>query len=149
MTDAEFEAQKERLRVLRERWHDALGLKWWDITHEYERDSGRFELDTGAQASRALAVCEGDWRYLKATVTWNMRFLPDTTDDYLERAYVHEMMHIFLLETRLEDAAHHAAEERVAETLARAFIWVRDFSADGKAPAIAKVADGPAATGGY
>ena len=125
MTDAEYEAQRARIVALAERWTRPLGLGWWTITHEYERDSGRFESDTDASSASVLASCKADWRYLKATITWNMRHLQDTSDDYLEKAFVHELMHVMLHELSVDDSHHNASEERVASTLANAFVWVR------------------------
>ena len=46
-------------------------------------------------------------------------------DKDLENAFVHECMHILVREMR-EDTENINHEERVCETLARAFVWVRE-----------------------
>jgi hypothetical protein len=136
VTDAEYEAQRVRIRALIDRWVDALGLKWWHLDFAYTRDSGDFEVN-GNPAPQAVACCAADWRYGTATVSWNMPAVARQDDDKLEMIFVHELMHIFLNEFRRllpEDGKLDlvgrddwlAHEERVASTLARAFLWLRD-----------------------
>jgi hypothetical protein len=52
----------------------------------------------------------------------------ELSDEDLERCVVHELVHVFLNEAREngEDWLDH--EERVASTLAQAFIWLRDHA---------------------
>jgi len=140
MTDAEFEAQRERLQKLSERWLEPLGLKWWHVTLTYERDSGEYKVD-GEPSPRSIANCAADWRYLNANITWNMLQVAEQDDEELELAFVHELMHVFLNEFRAlhGDGATHgverddwlAHEERIASTLARAFVWVRERAGAG------------------
>jgi len=124
MDDAEFERQKARLLHLVDRWIEPLGLRWWRIDVVYCRDE--FEVD-GAPARDTMASCKANWRYLQATVTWNMPRVRDEDDDeVLERSFVHECMHVFLnemRETNNDDWLSH--EERVASMLTSAFLWVR------------------------
>jgi hypothetical protein len=123
MTDAEYEA-------LAEKWIDAIGLGWWEIDLVYARDD--YEAEPRGDASRSLATCSADWRYGHACITWNMPEVKDTPDAKLETAFVHELMHIFLSEARWidkdtpkeHDSLDH--EERVASTLAKGFLWLRD-----------------------
>ena len=130
MNDAEFKAQKKRLQALRNRWHNCLGLRWWTVTHNYERDT---LVVNGEMSATTAASCTADWRYLQATVSWNLALVADQTDAGLERIFVHEMMHILLDEMRHfheEGGMNH--EERVATTLAQAFLWTRETGAKDK-----------------
>lgn len=127
MTDAEFEEQKARLKVLVDRWVKPLGLGWWKIDMEYAREEYRPAKENTRDAEVAHCAC--DWRYGEACITWNMPKLPGLNDDELEWAFVHELMHIFLNEQRWTadnsaDSLDH--EERVASTLAKAFVWLRE-----------------------
>ena len=132
MTDAEFEVQKKRIEKLRKWWYGALGLGWWLITYQYVRDG--FEVD-GERAPNTVASTHADWRYLHATIQWNIRALDskEIGDEELEGIFVHEVMHIFVNEFRdgsqqsertERDALAH--EERVCTQLAKAFLWTRD-----------------------
>src|SRR3990167_11383214 len=98
MIDSEFEEQKARLAALAEKWIGPLGLGWWDITHAYAREEYRAPGTTARDDS--LAYCKADWRYGHAEITWNMPNLIGYADADLERAYIHELMHIFLNEMR-------------------------------------------------
>lgn len=125
MDDAEFKRQKSRLLALSDKWVRPLGLAWWDIAYEYARDD--YEAPPNASSPDAsLAKCAANWRYGHACITWNMPRVREIQDVELERCFVHELMHIFLSETREngEDWLDH--EERVASTLTKAFLWLRD-----------------------
>lgn len=130
MNDEEFERQKKRIQTLTERWLKPLGMNWGRLHIVYERDSGRFEEER-AKYGRAdergtgtcLAFCRTDWRYAESTIVFNILCVVDLDDDELDEAYVHELMHVFLNEMREEGIDH---EERVATSLAKAFVWLRD-----------------------
>lgn len=127
MNDAEYEAQKQRLRDLSHKWVEALGLGWWNIQLEYARDN--YEPAEGNTRNGELARCKTDWRYGHACITWNMLVLPGIDDEELELAFLHELMHIFLNEmrwARTNDSDSLDHEERVASTLTKAFLWFRD-----------------------
>lgn len=153
MTDAEYEAQKARVRALIERWVAPLGLGWWQITFEFERDSGQFKVD-GVPSLKTVGCTGADWRYLSATIGWNVSRLPEFDDDKLEAVFVHELMHIFLNEFRalIEDGEKLgtnlrddwlAHEEHTATVLSKAFIWVRDFAQKGEPPALSHAEAAP------
>ena len=128
MNDAEYDALRLRIGTLIDRWVKTLGLGWWTIAFEYERESAEFHVDDEPRPKTA-ACCVADWKYIHATITFNMRRCFPLNDDELERIFVHELMHVFLHETRegrTEDGWLH--EERVASTLAQAFIWIREDS---------------------
>ena len=129
MTDAEFAAQQSRLRVLSDRWLKPLGLGWWKIDVAYAREEYRPPDHAGTSKDDSVAHCHVDWRYVEACITWNMPKLPELNDDELEMAFCHECAHILLHEMRWTadnsaDSLDH--EERVASTLAKAFLWLRD-----------------------
>jgi hypothetical protein len=123
VNDKEFEHQKQRLLVLIQRWVGPLGLGWWDIVFDYER--GSFDVD-GELAPESAAKCRANWRYGHAHITFNMPCIAEQSDDQLERILVHEFMHIFLHETRENDDDWLDHEERVASTLTKAFLWLRE-----------------------
>jgi hypothetical protein len=130
MNDEECERQKQRLRCLADKWVQSIGLGWWDIDMAYARDD--YEAPPAASSpDRSLAYCSADWRYGHACITWNLPMVRDTPDDKLERCFVHELMHIFLSETRETGDDWLAHEERVASTLTKAFLWLRDALTDG------------------
>lgn len=134
MDDAEYEHQKARIQALIERWLKPLGLHWGRTTFIYERDSGEFQRlrdehcgDNSGLDRPAVAFCTADWRYGQASIYFNMLVVAGEDDDVLEEYFVHELMHIFLSEMREEGRDH---EERVATTLAKAFLWLRDHLAE-------------------
>jgi hypothetical protein len=135
MDDAEYEKQKARLIALSEAWIHPIGLGWWRVNLSYDRTGEDFFASVekaGNFRSQSVARCFADWKYGIATILWNMPELPDLDDDELEHTFVHELMHIFLNEVRGEGADWMDHEERVATTLEKAFIWVRDRARDGK-----------------
>lgn len=121
MNDEEFERQKTRIATLRERWWKPLGVGWWDIEFKFVRTD--FAVD-GNPEPDTIAYTTCDWRYMHGTVHWNMPQVREIDDDELERAFVHEAVHILLQEVlNVEQRDHH---ERVTTTLTKAFLWLRD-----------------------
>jgi hypothetical protein len=134
MNDKEYAAQKARIQTLSDKWIVPLGLKWWRVNLEFNRDV------TGDHGNGRCAVAETmvDWHYLLATITFNIPAVAEQADDELETMFVHECCHILVNEMRMwapknidadknDEAMHH--EERVASTLANAFIWTREAGA--------------------
>lgn len=131
MNDLEFEAQKERVRRVYDRWDQPLGLKWWRITQEWCRDLSGFEGESNGHVNfTPLARTSASWEYMIATISFNLVGIADIDDEALERVVVHEMCHVLVREMR-DDYGGHAThdtpahEERVVSSLAQAFIWVR------------------------
>jgi len=128
MDDAAYEAQKVRVQTLIDRWVKAIGLGWWHITYHYRREYA----EGGAEASayETKMQCEAHWKYNQACITIYVPAIEELSDDALERLFVHECMHIFLAEMRVEtnaQAEHQQEhEERVASSLTSAFLWLRD-----------------------
>jgi len=120
MTDKEFNVLKGKIDRIVKWWIKQSGLGWWRVAVEYEREDK--ELDaTGKYALAAETTAK--WQYLDATIIFNMRALTERSLDDLEGTIVHELMHIFVNEMRERGLLH---EERVATSLAKGFIWIRD-----------------------
>lgn len=115
VSDEVMEAGKARLNALYEKWFEPLYLEEWTITSRYHRGPIPAEGEPGGYAAWALGMCTVAWEYLSATIDWNMRAVANADDADLERAFVHEIMHIWLAEMREKSHKH---EERVAECLA-------------------------------
>ncbi len=117
---------KEKLDKYFQWWINRLGLRWWKIDLRWansKRESSYMYHDDG---TIAMMDCWADWKYMKAEITINMyEFVrQNNSDDELEEIVVHELMHILLNEMKEKGIDH---EERVAMTLQRAFLWVRDL----------------------
>lgn len=132
MTDAEYDATRQRIVALAEKWLGMLGLKWWTIDTVYDREGTDFQEGCVARVS-----CR--WEYAQASILWNMPSAFTHDDVSLERVFVHECMHIFLHETRAgthcECAWDIRHEERVATMLQKAFLWVYAAATRGAAEA--------------
>lgn len=129
MTDAEYATQRDRTHALVTRWANALGLGWWEITNEWARDDYREKARSTNDGAVSLATCRPDWRYAHAAITWNMPEIAELSDAKPEAVVVHELQHVFLHEARWRDGDDTDSvdhEERVATTLAKAFLWLRD-----------------------
>lgn len=134
MTDAEYQAQKDRVKALIERWVKPIGLGWWRIDFNWSRER-KEPADDSPSATRCVMECHALWKYRKATITCYVPAVEEIEDDeYLEWIFIHELMHIFVNEIREpEDWMSH--EERVCSELASAFQWLRqslvkDFDGD-------------------
>jgi len=123
MNDKEYNAQKKRIRKLKKKWHEALGLNWWRVTYVYSRESRDgtpVSYDNGNDWDIA-ATCECDSNYMTATITFFLPQLVNIEDEELEEIFLHECMHILINPMRHKNRS--AEEERVATTLARSVIW--------------------------
>lgn len=121
MTKKARKKQIARLRALREKWHQCLGMLHWKTSHNFHR--GEFRMKEG-KSKDAVGACYADWRYCEAVFDWNLRKVARVDDEDLELIFVHEMMHAHLAELRMGRSMDH--EERVATMLARAFLWTRE-----------------------
>jgi hypothetical protein len=127
VTDAEYEAQKARVRAAIARWDQPLGLRWWKMRYEYAREHDNPGCD---EVSRRVARCWTSWQYLEATIRFYLPALVDLDDAEVEQTVVHEMCHVLLNEMR--ELRHDAEnwlqhEERTATVLAKAFLWTADL----------------------
>lgn len=124
MTDLEYEALVARLKKLVEHWRQPLGLNWWRLSLNYERNG---LSQTDGEGWRSLMKVSAKWPYLAAELSFSMPDLLGLSDEELERHFVHECCHILVNEMRNRsenDGQDH--EERVCETLTNAFLWVRE-----------------------
>lgn len=121
MNDDDFDKQRARVDALHG-WKDRLGLGSWHITHEFARDTESLE---DKSHNDAFAVCIADWRYMRATIGWNLWQISSLDDRRLELTYLHEIMHVFLDEMAKTKGSldHH---ERTAQMLALAVRWARE-----------------------
>lgn len=112
---------KEIKRLIREYmkwWVRHTGAGFWRVNMRWEEV---IEWEDGHLDTAAFCTC--DWKYEEATITFALSRLRNLKKWEIESAVVHEIMHIFLNETREKGIEH---EERIATQLAKAFIWVRD-----------------------
>jgi len=131
MDDKTYNAQKRRLRGLGKKWFKCLGLGWWKVDIEYDRDGKSFTVKEPAFGidQFQIARVHVDWEYSQANVIWNIPAVRGRADRQLEEDFLHESAHILIREMRewanhrkAEDAVRH--EERVVTALANAFRWI-------------------------
>jgi len=129
MTDSEYEATKQKIIALADKWQEALGLKWWRIKYVYYREG-----IPGTEDSKyaVLGQASVKWEYQHGTIEFNVMGLAAESDEQVERVVVHELMHVFLNEARETGKDWLKHEERVASSLTDAFIWVRDTFGKGE-----------------
>ena len=114
MTDAEFEAQKERVRPLIPKWAAALGLHEFEIKTVYERECDK-------ECPSHIMSVDHNSSYLWATVhVWTPQLL-DMSDEDVEETVVHEMVHVFF-GMMLRGNGHREDAERCTVRLARALM---------------------------
>jgi hypothetical protein len=135
MNDKDYAAQKARLKKLIDKWVKPIGLGWWNVQFAYSReplDLGPHIANTGTE--QCVAKTHAHWQYLDALIEWNMQRIEEMDDEDLERAFVHELCHVFVNEMRMwgnaemetekaDEAIRH--EERVVTQLTNAFLWTR------------------------
>lgn len=125
MTDQEYRKQKKRVRKLIEKWHAALGLRWWRIDYNFYRECL-------PDHPEAVALCTVHWEYKEADIDFCLPKCAELADDRLEYMYVHECCHVLVAEMRewagdgdRSCPVRQRHEERVVTDLASAFLWVR------------------------
>jgi hypothetical protein len=120
VTDKLDETQ-ETIKRLFSLWAHRLGLGWWHIDTIYRDDPqsiiDHFRTD---ENELVLAVAYADWRYGTAKIDINLPAFVGMAEDEMERAIVHELMHVLVNEMR-EGEIHH--EERVVTGLTKAIFW--------------------------
>lgn len=128
MKNKVYKAQRKRLLKLADEWVRPIGLGWWKVKLDFDREGVSFKdsmHEENGFRSGSAARCFPDWRYSMATIIFNMPEIVHHSDNELEFVFVHELMHIFLHEMReganVRKQLPH--EERVATALAKAFVW--------------------------
>lgn len=134
MTDAELEAEKNRVRAMFDRWRTVLGLDEWHITLNY-RDAEYVKQDGEPSGKWVLGFTQVDWEYRRAVIDFRCDLTAGEPDADLEYCVVHEAMHILLNGQRaVRELGSGGAvyreyerlfEEHTATTMARAFIRAR------------------------
>lgn len=127
MNDAEYEAQVERVKVIRERWHKLILPHDWTIRYDFLREPN--VVDCGTHLDVAIGMCEASWEYMRATITFSMPEVAQVDDDELEETLIHECCHVLVAEMNAErepSSSAHNHEERVVTQMALAFSRVRD-----------------------
>lgn len=115
-----------------------MGMDWWDITFEFCEQDEDFDRANG---DTAIMICRADWRYGRATILVNVKYVDSIGDQALEEYLTHEMMHILVNEMRQkEDCLAH--EERVVTGLTKAFMWSREYARGRREKAGAKTLGG-------
>jgi hypothetical protein len=109
------EVQRQRIIDVIQKWAPMVGLDDWHFKLDVSREPGPL----GDNNFRRVLSIEPDWRYMDACIVAHLPQITDTSDADLEEYIVHELMHAHLDELDVADTDH---EERVATTLARAFI---------------------------
>ena len=107
-----------------DKWLKPLGLLYWQIDVLYYDDAMEIKRQFKDDAEDITnAQVDSDWRYLRATIKFNLAAMAERTDDDIETTVVHELVHILVCETRTEGIDH---EERVVTQLTKAFMWTRE-----------------------
>lgn len=116
-TASEIKQTKQKIHLLMKKWVGPIGLGWFAIKTKYNMNCG----ESSDQEYSVLAKCTTRWEYRVAEIEFNMHACAYCDDESLEQVVVHELMHIFVNEMREEGIKH---EERVCETLSKAFVWL-------------------------
>ncbi len=120
MKDEAYEAEKARIEGFYARWRSVLGLDGWDVARSYF--DGEYVKGHGETSDAAAGSASVRWEYRHATLSFNVQNTRDLDDAEMEAIVVHECMHILLHEMRDDTATDIKHEERVATSLAWAFM---------------------------
>ena len=132
MTDKEYNLQKSRMRKLAKKWVKPLGLNWWRMEFIYHRESENSgepsayspKLNSSGQRWVVTMSTSADPYYRKAMISVYIPEIIDLADDELEETFLHELMHVFL--SPMKSQKYAKEEEFVAQSLAQAFIWIKN-----------------------
>jgi hypothetical protein len=103
-------------------------LDWWvqNTGLAYQKVKAVF-VDFWEGGMSCDAMCESNWQYMDSMITFNLTHMQGLSKEQIEETVVHELMHIFLNEMRADECTEGIEhEERVASSLQKAFMWVRD-----------------------
>lgn len=115
--------KQDQIKAAFDKWVTPLGLGWWRVDVLYYDDPKEIlRLFTVNDEETTLARVYASWEYMQAKVCINLPSFDELEDGEIERAVLHELVHILVNEMR-EGEMHH--EERVVSSLTKAFIWVR------------------------
>lgn len=125
LTDKQAKYQRKRVKFLFNWYIDRLRLRWWSFVFEYDRGESREDINSQWKFRRFASVWSS-WKYCDAMIKVYLGEIAELSDDVLEETVLHELMHVYINETRREEtdiALEH--EERVVTSLARSFISFR------------------------
>lgn len=94
MDDAAFEAQRERVMALVQRWKPVVANEWM-LDLRWSR--GPFDHN-GSVVPGTVAAVEHKWSYMEGSITFDLSECEGMGDDSLERAVVHELSHFLIAE---------------------------------------------------
>lgn len=118
-----FKKHRKRVKKLADKWLFVLGLKWWHVIINYHDALRGSEQVEGQETVMSTSV---QWQYVQATIDVYVPTVAAISNVELERAFVHECMHILVAEMR-EDDLNVKHEERVCELLSKAVMWVEEL----------------------
>ena len=107
------------------KWTERLGLRWWMVDVHWHKGKDAKKYFSAGEDETVLARVFADWRYAEANIHINLPAWKGMSNEDVERAIVHELMHILVNEMR-EGELHH--EERVVTCLTKAVLWVDQFA---------------------
>lgn len=124
MTDKEYRKQKKRVQKYLDKWVQPMGLKWFTIDIEWSR-----EKREGCSAETQFS----NWAYRKFRIVFYLPHILDCKNDSeVEDIIVHELCHILTAPMannmrNSDDEEKYRSDliEQTTETIAQAFIWVR------------------------
>lgn len=125
MNDEQAEVQKARVQALFDRWVKPLGLAWWDWELVWHRG------DIPGEGS-AMFHIQVRFEYQDITLDVNLPCVEKESDKHLERAFCHEMGHVFTIplkyaaSLRVDGDAMNMLEEHQSSAIGSAFVWLRD-----------------------
>lgn len=134
MTDKDFNREIDRVERLLKIWMLPLGLRWWRIKCKFHRSGDAMNTRRDQEGYCTVARTTVQWQYLTADIDWDLSMLVGKDEKEVEYTVVHELCHVLVRELRCDGGpAEHRTEimnheERVVTTLAKAFMWVRDFA---------------------
>lgn len=123
MKDKDFKKHRKRVEKIAKKWLHVLGLKWWSLKINYIDEW--LSKDNDEKLGIAM-TCTALWQYVSAEIDVHVPVVAIMDDNAIERAFVHECMHILVSEMRAdEDVENH--EERVCQMLTKAFMWTEEL----------------------
>ena len=125
MNDQQFAEQQARVQKYIDKWLKPMGLGYWDLSFKWFR--GPFIDGNGVYNKNRLACVAVDWRYLHGSISFDLIAVAECTDEFLERAVVHELVHVITQELQVNDSSWQAQWEWVTEMLAKAFMWTNEL----------------------
>lgn len=83
----EFEAAKQRIETITNKWNVLMDMSWLLIRHTYNES---FNEDSHF----IVATTDADWEYRMATIDWHLPRVTALPDERLEDVVGHEFVHV-------------------------------------------------------